>query len=86
MDNPLLIIAGVLVLVSMLSSTLRLVVGPSTPDRAVALDSLTIMGVSLIALFGVITARAIYLDVALVYALVSFLGIVAIARYLERGL
>jgi len=84
--NILIAIATGLVLVSILLAAVRLILGPTGPDRAVALDSLTITSVSLITVIGYVAARSIYLDVALVYALVSFLGIVALARYLERGL
>ncbi len=86
MANILIAIATGLVLVSILLAAVRLILGPTGPDRAVALDSLTITSVSLITVIGYVAARSIYLDVALVYALVSFLGIVALARYLERGL
>ena len=86
MANILVAIATGLVLVSIVLAEIRLVIGPTGPDRAVALDSLTITSVSLIAVIGFVASRSIYLDVALVYALVSFLGIVALARYLERGL
>ena len=86
MANIFISIATGLLLVSILLSALRLFLGPTGPDRAVALDSLTITSVSLIAVIGLMAARTIYLDVALVYALVSFLGVVALARYLERGL
>jgi multicomponent Na+:H+ antiporter subunit F len=84
--NILISIATGVVLLSIILAMIRLIIGPTGPDRAVALDSLTITSVSLIAVIGLISARSIYLDVALVYALVSFLGIVALARYLERGL
>jgi multicomponent Na+:H+ antiporter subunit F len=84
--NIFLLIATGLVLVAIALAAVRLILGPTGPDRAVALDSLTITSVSLITVIGYMAARSIYLDVALVYALVSFLGIVALARYLERGL
>ena len=86
MANPLFLVSGGIVLVAIVLATIRLLVGPTAADRAVALDSLTIMALSLIAIIAVIAGRIIYLDVALVYALVSFLGVVALARYLERGL
>ena len=86
MVNILFSIALGIVLVSILLATWRLLAGPTGPDRAVALDALTIISVSLMATIALIAGRSIYLDVALVYALVSFLGIVALARYLERGL
>lgn len=86
MDNVLFLIATGLLVAAGLIATVRLLLGPTGPDRAVALDAMTIMSVSLIAVIAVIAERVIYLDVALVYALVSFLGIVALARYMERGL
>jgi len=64
----------------------RLVKGPTAADRTVAADAMTIITVSLIAFIGYKLGRGIYLDVALVYALVSFLGVVAVARFFERGL
>ena len=53
--------------------------------RVVAFDALTIVSLSAIVLAGLITGRSIYLDVALVYALLSFLGVIVAARYLEGG-
>jgi len=52
----------------------------------VALDAMTIAGISVIVMIAVFAGRVIYLDVAMVYALLSFLGVIAVARYLERGL
>lgn len=64
----------------------RVVLGPSAADRSVGLDGMTIIAISFIAFLAVMADRIIYIDVALVYGLVSFLGVVAVARYLERGL
>lgn len=86
MVNVLFTIAVSLVLIAIVLAAIRGVLGPTGPDRAVALDALTIVSVSLIAAIALAVGRSIYLDVALVYALVSFLGIVALARYMERGL
>lgn len=64
----------------------RCVKGPTSADRVVALDAMTIAGISVIVMIAVFAKRVIYLDVAMVYALLSFLGVVAVARYLEGGL
>lgn len=64
----------------------RLFKGPTVADRIVALDAMTIISISLIVLIAHIAQRIIYLDVAIVYGLVSFIGVVALARYMERGL
>lgn len=64
----------------------RFLKGPSSADRVVALDVMTVAGISLIVFIALRAQRIIYLDVAMVYALLSFLGVVAVARYLEGGL
>ena len=65
---------------------LRFVLGPSDADRVVAFDVLTIIMITGIALVALAGGRSIYLDVAVVYALLSFLGVITVARYLERGM
>jgi multicomponent Na+:H+ antiporter subunit F len=79
-------IAAGLAILSILISFVRLVKGPTTADRTVALDVMTIIAVSVIVYIAASTGRIIYLDVAMIYGLISFLGVVAIARYLERGI
>jgi multicomponent Na+:H+ antiporter subunit F len=60
--------------------------GPSDADRIVAFDTLTVISLTGIALIAYLEGRGIYLDVALVYALLSFLGVIVVARHLEQGL
>lgn len=63
----------------------RFVLGPRSADRVVAFDVLTVIAMAGIVLVALATGRAIYLDVALVYALLSFLGVIVAARYIEGG-
>lgn len=79
-------IAGIIALLALAMAFFRMIIGPTSVDRIVALDNMTIASVSLIVFFAVYLGRIIYVDVALVYALISFIGIIAIARYFERGL
>jgi len=65
---------------------LRMIKGPTAPDRAVALDTLATVTAALLVLLGYIFKRYIYLDVSLVYAVLTFVGSVAIARFLEKGI
>ena len=65
---------------------LRMLKGPTTPDRAVALDTLSTVTVALLVLGSYIFKRYVYLDVSLVYAVLTFIGSVAIARFLEKGI
>jgi multicomponent Na+:H+ antiporter subunit F len=65
---------------------IRLLKGPSASDRAVAVDTITTTVVALLVLLGFVFKRYVYLDVALVYSMLAFVGLVALARYLERGI
>ena len=86
MAELLIQIAAVLIFFAILFAVIRLVIGKTLVDRVVAVDMLTIISLSLIALYAHVSGRVIYIDVALVYGLLSFLAVLAIARFLERGL
>ena len=64
-------------------SFIRLYRGPSLPDRVVALDLLTTVGIAITAVYAVITGRPVILDVATILALISFLGTIAFAYYID---
>lgn len=70
--------------IGMLFALTRLVLGPSLPDRVVALDLIGIMAVGLTAAYAVLADEPALLDAAIAMALVAFLGTVALARYLLR--
>ena len=86
MAEQLHLATAVIIALALLLSLLRFVRGPSLADRVIALDVSSIVVVSLIALVAVVSGRGIYLDVALVYGLLGFLGVLVVARFLERGL
>jgi multicomponent Na+:H+ antiporter subunit F len=86
MVELLVVLAALLAGIAFLLALWRFFLGPSDADRVVAFDVLTIITISGIVLVAFLEGRGIYLDVALVYALLSFLGVIAVARYLERGL
>ena len=79
-------IAFVLIFFSIVFGIIRLVIGPDTVDRVVAIDLLTIVAIAVIGMLAHVANRYIYLDVALVYGLLSFLGVLAVARFLEKGI
>lgn len=64
---------------------IRLLRGPTLPDRVVALDLIALLSVGFIAIYDITTNDTVFLDVAIVLGLVAFLGTVAFARYIERG-
>lgn len=62
----------------------RLVRGPTLPDRAVALDTLSAMLAGLLILLSAMTGRVLFMSVALLVAAVLFVGTVAFAAYVQR--
>jgi multicomponent Na+:H+ antiporter subunit F len=70
--------------VAILLVFLRLVRGPKLPDRVVALDLLATIGMGVLAVYAIATDQQVLLDVAVVLALISFLGTVAFAYYVEQ--
>ena len=57
---------------------------PSLPGRVIALDMMSVLGIGIIVVYAVVTDQPVFVDVATVLALVSFLGTVAFAAYVER--
>lgn len=81
-----IVLLGILALLSlaMFLAFWRLVRGPNAPDRVVALDLISGVAVGMIAVSTVLTGEQQLLRVAMGVALISFLGTVAVARYLEK--
>jgi multicomponent Na+:H+ antiporter subunit F len=71
--------------VALLIAMVRLVKGPSLPDRIVAMDLIGVIVVGLIVVLAASTDVEATLDAGIVIALVGFVGTVAYATYVERG-
>ena len=71
--------------IALLAAFIRLVTGPTLPDRIVAMDLLGVLVVGLIVVLAGWSGVRATLDAAIVIALVGFLGTVAYATYVERG-
>lgn len=74
-----------LLILAFLLAFIRLLRGPSLPDRVVALDLMATLAVGFIAVYALATDEPLYVDLAMVLALVAFLGTVAFAHYIEKG-
>ena len=85
MDLFFEIILGVIVLALFLSF-IRFIKGPTASDRVVALDTMSVTFISVLVLLSYMFQRNIYIDVSLVYAVLGFIGVLIIARYLEGGI
>lgn len=70
---------------SILLNLFRLWRGPTSADRILAVDTLTINAIALIVLFGIAYATASYFEAALLLAMVGFVGTVAYCKFLLRG-
>lgn len=78
-------LALALLIVSATLAFFRMVRGPQAADRVVALDLISILIVGFLAAYAIQAGDTSYLDVAIAYALVAFLGTVALSRFLLRS-
>ncbi|PHQ26959.1 K+/H+ antiporter subunit F [Marinobacter guineae] len=74
-----------MVILAALLNVYRLIKGPDAPDRVLALDTLYINAIALIILLGITLGTRMYLEAALLIAVMGFVGTVAMAKYLKRG-
>lgn len=77
------VVLGMLI-VTMILSFIRLIIGPTLPDRVVALDLIGSTVAGIIAVYAVANLQPVFVDVAIVMALVIFLGTIAFARFVEK--
>jgi len=80
--NPFMITL-VFALIAIAMAMVRVVLGPTVPDRVVGLDTINTLVIAGMVLFGAATKEIIYIDVAIVYALLSYVTTLFIAKYLE---
>ncbi len=77
--------AFAIVALSQLIALIRLLIGPGTGDRILALDTMFINALGLIVLLGISQGTAIYFEASLIIAMLGFVSTVAYARYVLRG-
>lgn len=86
MINPIVINTTYLLLsISLLLTFIRMVKGPSLPDRVVSLELITSIVVGIVGLHAIDTGVASFLDIAIVLALTAFLAAIGFAHFLEQG-
>jgi len=76
----------ILLLLAMLITLYRFLKGPTLADRVIAFDVMNIIGVSLLVLLSLYFQRSLYLDIALIFGLIGFLGTTIFGRYIEKGI
>lgn len=75
----------ILISLSMLAFIYRLIIGPSVPDRVVALDSLGVALICMIGMISVLAGTSFFLEIILLLAILAFIGTVAFSKFLEKG-
>ncbi len=85
MLETVILIVSAMIGVSLLLNIWRLLVGPSIPDRILALDTMYINSIALIILYGMSLGTALYFEAALLIAMLGFVSTVAVCKYLLRG-
>ncbi|WP_415404794.1 K+/H+ antiporter subunit F [Tateyamaria sp. SN3-11] len=83
--NIALIIAFAVIALAQVLSMVRLVLGPTTGDRILALDTMVINALGLVVLMGISQGVQIYFEVSLLIAMLGFVSTVALARFVLRG-
>ena len=78
-------IAFSLIAISILLSLVRLLLGPTIPDRVVAADTLAVITTATLVWIAGFLENSIYLDIALVYGALAFVGVITMARVLESA-
>jgi len=71
--------------ISICISVIRIIIGPSLPDRIVALDMIGVTLVSSIAIISVMLTTTAFLEVILILAILAFISTIAFSKYIERG-
>ena len=84
--KTLIVIGAILFAVLALVLFVRLIKGPTAADRMLAVDQIDNLAALMLVFYSLYTGRSIYLDIAIVTALLGFISTVFVARYLERRL
>jgi len=83
MTDILFAVAAIAVLISMALSMVRAFVGPTVFDRILAVNTTGTLTVVLIAVYGFLDGRPEFLDIGLLYALINFIGTIAVTKYVK---
>jgi multicomponent K+:H+ antiporter subunit F len=85
MLETVILVVFAMIGLSLLLNLWRLLIGPSVPDRILALDTMYINSIALIILYGMSMGTALYFEAALLIAMLGFVSTVAVCKYLLRG-
>lgn len=75
----------VLITLSMVGVSYRLVKGPNTSDRVIALDTIGVLLICVVGLYSIVVGTTFFLEIILLVAILSFIGTVAFSKFIEKG-
>jgi multicomponent Na+:H+ antiporter subunit F len=78
---PVALVLGACIIIAIV----RVILGPNAPNRIVGLDTINTLVVTSMVVLGAAFEEVIFIDVAIVYALLSFITTLFIAKYIEKG-
>ena len=79
-----MIVSAVFIILAVILTFIRFLIGPTVYDRIAALDVLTLITTVIIVILSVNYKQKIFMDAAIVYSLLSFIGVIAFARFMEK--
>lgn len=85
MIQLMLMTAIILFTITIAIAVLRIILGPSMPDRVLALDVIGVNLIAIIAVTSIIQNTKAYLEVILILGILSFIGTIAYSKFIERG-
>lgn len=85
MIQMMLTVALILFAIAIGIAVLRIILGPSMPDRVLALDVIGVNLIASIAVFSVMLNTKAFLEVILILGILSFIGTIAYSKFIERG-
>ncbi|WP_052256977.1 Na(+)/H(+) antiporter subunit F1 [Salinicoccus sp. YB14-2] len=85
MFEIILNISLVITSIALLLALVRAILGPTTSDRILALDTLGMMLVAIIGMVMLLHETVVYADIALVVAIIGFVGTITMAKFIEKG-
>lgn len=85
MLDTVILIVFTMIGISLVLNLWRLLVGPTVPDRILALDTMYINSIALIVLYGIKMVSSLYFEAALLIAMLGFVSTVAVCKFLLRG-
>ncbi|MDL5375572.1 MULTISPECIES: Na(+)/H(+) antiporter subunit F1 [Exiguobacterium] len=85
MLNIIIYVALAILVLAMLGMLYRVVKGPTTADRVIALDSIGIGLISVVSLLSILLDTTMFFEVILLLGILAFIGTVAFSKFLEKG-